>query len=192
MQLTIPPLRERREDIPSLARFHSLAAAKRIGLPPVELSTDALECLKRYTWPGNIRELANVVERGVILSRQAPIEAEDLPEELRTPSVLDENFVSPEVNYTEEENQRNAISPLTEQIFRTQNIDETIWDQPWRRVRHHMLHETERFYLIRLLSHTHGRVGEAARKAGLSERGLFEKMKRHGLSKENFRVRRSN
>ena len=66
--LTLPPLRERREDIPRLTRHFVQKHAQRMGRDIETIPTSALEALKRYDWPGNIRELQNVLERAVILS----------------------------------------------------------------------------------------------------------------------------
>jgi formate hydrogenlyase transcriptional activator len=66
--LTVPPLRERREDIPLLIRYFTQKHAKRMNRPIEEIPSSAIEALTRYEWPGNIRELQNVIERSVILS----------------------------------------------------------------------------------------------------------------------------
>jgi DNA-binding NtrC family response regulator len=66
--LTVPPLRERRQDIGLLIRFFTQRYAKKLNRAIEEISPTALEALTRYDWPGNIRELRNVVERSVILS----------------------------------------------------------------------------------------------------------------------------
>jgi formate hydrogenlyase transcriptional activator len=66
--LTIPPLRERREDIPQLIRFFTQKYAKKMNRVVEEIPSTALEALTAYHWPGNIRELQNMVERAVILS----------------------------------------------------------------------------------------------------------------------------
>jgi transcriptional regulator with GAF, ATPase, and Fis domain len=72
--LKVPPLRDRLEDIPILAASFLAQAAKRIHCPAVPLLTrDNVEDLKRYAWPGNIRELQNVIERAVILARGGPL-----------------------------------------------------------------------------------------------------------------------
>lgn len=73
--LHLPPLRKRREDIPGLSA-HFL---KKLGAPPdVKFSDAAIAAMQKYPWPGNIRELQNIVERSVILRRRAVIEASDL------------------------------------------------------------------------------------------------------------------
>jgi DNA-binding NtrC family response regulator len=66
--LSVPPLRERREDIPLLTRYFVQKHAQRMGRPIDEIPTSAMEALTRYDWPGNIRELQNVLERSVILT----------------------------------------------------------------------------------------------------------------------------
>ena len=66
--LDIPPLRERREDIPLLAEHMLDKSCRKLGLPAKKLSEDAVAALMRYDWPGNVRELANTIERAVILA----------------------------------------------------------------------------------------------------------------------------
>ena len=66
--LSVPPLRDRREDIPLLTRYFVQKHAQRIGRAIDNIPTSAMEALTRYDWPGNIRELQNVLERSVILT----------------------------------------------------------------------------------------------------------------------------
>ncbi len=75
----IPPLRERREDIPLLARLFLQKFAQEAGHDLDDFDPDAMAILENYRWPGNIRELSNVVERAVIMSTGRMIFAEDLP-----------------------------------------------------------------------------------------------------------------
>ncbi|MGH7385529.1 MAG: sigma-54-dependent transcriptional regulator [Candidatus Rokuibacteriota bacterium] len=77
--VALPPLRERREDIPLLAGHFLGRAAQRLGRPLLRLSPAAVDWLLRYPWPGNVRELENVVERTAILTRGEVIEPDDLP-----------------------------------------------------------------------------------------------------------------
>ncbi len=79
----VPPLRERKEDIPLLVE-HILRRLKGRGLDRVRaVSPEAMRCLIEYPWPGNIRELENVLERGAVCSREAVLSAADLSEEVR-------------------------------------------------------------------------------------------------------------
>ncbi len=83
VELHVPPLRERRDDILPLARVLLADAALRMKRKIVALAPDAAAQLLRYDWPGNVRELGNVVERGVALARGSRVELQDLPEEIR-------------------------------------------------------------------------------------------------------------
>jgi DNA-binding NtrC family response regulator len=69
----VPPLRERMEDIPQLAAHLLEAAARRLNFREVELTEEALELLSAYDWPGNIRELQNVIERALIVTQCGPL-----------------------------------------------------------------------------------------------------------------------
>lgn len=77
--LTLPPLRERREEIPLLVEHFVRTFSEEFMRPVHALTSSAMDCLLKYAWPGNIRELRNVVERAVILAREGVIAAEDLP-----------------------------------------------------------------------------------------------------------------
>jgi two-component system nitrogen regulation response regulator NtrX len=78
----VPPLRDRKEDIPILARFFLSDFSSAYGKKTRELTDTAMEILLRYPWPGNVRELRNLVERLVIVCPQARIEPHHLPPEL--------------------------------------------------------------------------------------------------------------
>jgi two-component system NtrC family response regulator len=80
----LPPLRERREDIPALIAHFLKRFSDRYNTGRLTIGDDALELLQRYNWPGNIRELENVVERLSVLATGNAIGAADLPAEVRT------------------------------------------------------------------------------------------------------------
>jgi transcriptional regulator with GAF, ATPase, and Fis domain len=87
LKVTMPTLRERREDIPMLARHFVQKHAKRCKVKPRPISREALSCLVNYDWPGNVRELENAIEHALVLGSSDMILPEDLPESLleRTP-----------------------------------------------------------------------------------------------------------
>ena len=166
--LTMPPLRERREDIPTLLEIHLDAAARSINRTPPEVEPDALEALLRYRWPGNVRELINVAERAVLLAREPRIRLADLPPPISSSISAGRQARTPEA----------APAPAS-------------WlGQSLQAAREQVVEEFERRYLSELLAQTAGRVGEAARRAGVNERSLYEMMRRHHLRKEDFRPRR--
>jgi len=78
--LNLPPLRDRREDIPLLASHFAALTSRRLGHPVAGFTPEARACLQRYDWPGNVRELANAVERALVLGEGGLIRPEDLPE----------------------------------------------------------------------------------------------------------------
>ncbi|MCP4644148.1 MAG: sigma-54-dependent Fis family transcriptional regulator [bacterium] len=77
--ISVPPLRERTDDIPLLARHFVRSHAERMGLPGLTIGPEAEDALRQFKWPGNVRELENVMERAVALSRDDRIAATDLP-----------------------------------------------------------------------------------------------------------------
>jgi transcriptional regulator with PAS, ATPase and Fis domain len=86
--ITLPPLRERAEDIPVLAYHFLRKAEAKVNKKVARISNDALELLKRYTWPGNLRELENTVERAVVLAAGGVVEPAHLPLHIQgTPSL---------------------------------------------------------------------------------------------------------
>ena len=82
IHIELPPLRDRGTDILQLAE-HFLPELKPVKSPVNGFSAETLECFQQYRWPGNIRELRNVIERAATLSRTECIELNDLPEQLR-------------------------------------------------------------------------------------------------------------
>ena len=79
IEIAVPPLRERQEDIPALTEYFLRKAAR-----PITFSEEAQRALLRHRWPGNVRELQHVVEQAVWLSKGPVVSLEDLPEALRT------------------------------------------------------------------------------------------------------------
>jgi len=101
VDLKLPPLRERTDEIPALAARFLERHAARIGVPRRRLSPKALEMLAAYRWPGNVRELENALERALVLSEEDLIEPDALPEPVRAgsspepvPSALDPDDLS--------------------------------------------------------------------------------------------------
>jgi DNA-binding NtrC family response regulator len=81
--LTLPPLRERREDLPELVFYFLSRSARKTHKQIRQIDPAALEALELHSWPGNIRELENVIERAVVLAESDIITLDDLPQELR-------------------------------------------------------------------------------------------------------------
>ncbi len=82
LEVTLPPLRERREDILPLAQTFLVALAREMRRPVPELAASARQALANYRWPGNVRELRNTLERAMILESGRLLEAGSLPERI--------------------------------------------------------------------------------------------------------------
>jgi DNA-binding NtrC family response regulator len=94
-QIEIPPLRERREDIPALVSVFLARFAKQLGKAEPTLDPEAFERLQNYNWPGNVRELQNAIEYSVVLADQSVITVKELPREIQLPSALQEARTGP-------------------------------------------------------------------------------------------------
>ena len=171
VSLTIPPLRERREDLPALVDHFTNHFRGEIPQDISGVSNRAMEAVCRYDWPGNVRELMNVIERAMLLTTNTEVSLVDLPQNIShlAPGIEPE-FPTPEA--VDEE--RLSVPPQWLQ-------------QPLREARQKLLAEFERAYLAGLLESTGGKIGETAKRAGIQPRSLFEKMKRLGLRKEDYR-----
>ena len=80
VSLVMPPLRERREDIPMLAEYFVQKYTKKCKIKPKGIAPETLTCLVNHEWPGNVRELENAMERALVLSVSDELQPEDLPE----------------------------------------------------------------------------------------------------------------
>ena len=83
IHLTVPPLRDRREDIPELIGYFVERFTRTNGYIVKSVGPDAVKMLTEYSWPGNVRELENVIERCVVTGRNEMISVDDLPMEVR-------------------------------------------------------------------------------------------------------------
>jgi DNA-binding NtrC family response regulator len=88
VSIKLPPLRERKEDIPLLVSFFIDKHKKEVKDRPLEISKEAFQALKQYPWPGNVRELENSLLRAMLFARSSQIELGDLPPEVRGEEAL--------------------------------------------------------------------------------------------------------
>jgi len=164
LMLTIPPLRHRREDIPTMVRRFMAFYRYKIGREINGISDGALQALCEYDWPGNVRELMNVIERAILLCKTDVISMVELPHVLRNDAA-----------------EAGAI-------FQGVGIDMGRWlNMTLPEVQAVVLKQVERRYLSLLLEKTRGRVDQTARLAGIHPRGLYNKMRKLGLRKEDFK-----
>ncbi len=88
--ISIPPLRERRSDIPLLCNYFLKKLANSTNKPVTHISAEAMEHLKKYDWPGNVRELRNAIERAIVVAKGSTITVDDLPIPSSTKEVTQE------------------------------------------------------------------------------------------------------
>ncbi len=120
--IVMPPLRERREDIPLLLDSFLREFCSIYQRPPKIVSAGALELLSRYSWPGNIRELRNLVERLVLLSRSDQIEPPDLPEQIRQATGDNHPEITLQLNQPLREAEKMIISNVLSRVTRNRTL----------------------------------------------------------------------
>jgi len=109
--ITLPPLRERIDDIPLLVSHFLKKYADKAGSKSKKMSPEVVQILKKYNWPGNIRELENVIERAVVLEEGDTIAIESLPDKLRGQEIEidEERIIAEGLKNTVEQTERNII-----------------------------------------------------------------------------------
>jgi DNA-binding NtrC family response regulator len=163
--IELPALRERPGDIPLLVDHFLREVVKAGGRKSQGFDSEALGVLQRYSWPGNIRQLENVVERAVLLGQGPKLTVEDLPPELWSGSGLGSTGSS------------SAITPLNSaDAFCSQGSNA----QRGTHLRG-ALAEPERQIILRALHEQHWNRTATAEKLGINRTTLYKKMKRLGL-----------
>lgn len=116
LHIELPPLRERRADIPLLVDSFIRHASREHARPPVAISPEAMAILMQYDWPGNVRELKNLIESMVVLAPGRVIRPQDIPPEIRTLTPASTRLLPAPLPPREEQ---SAPAPELEFIFRT-------------------------------------------------------------------------
>jgi DNA-binding NtrC family response regulator len=158
--IVLPPLRERAEDIPMLARFFSEEYAARNGTAVSPLDPRALELLCTHSWPGNVRELKNAIERAALLAAGLPILPQHLPIEVQRASGIPSNGHG--------EAELAAAPPVAHADVVALPLGAT-------------MDEAEREMIRRTLSHTNGNKTRAAKILGISLKTMHNKVKKFEL-----------
>lgn len=114
VEIHIPPLRERAEDIPDIVNAFLEEFKEKYNKPDLSLSRDAMAVLTSYAWPGNVRELRNVIERATVLSRANVVEADDFPDKIRRPSEVAGEGIGEDRIYTMAEMERMYAQKVLE------------------------------------------------------------------------------
>jgi sigma-54 dependent transcriptional regulator, flagellar regulatory protein len=164
VHLRLPPLRERAEDIHSLAQYLLARFCASAGLPQKEIDADAWQALVSYRWPGNVRQLQNAMERAAALSGGATtIRLEDLPDEVRGGA-------------------SSGVSPASARPAAPAEIEERIPDEGLNFET--VVTNVERELLLKSLHKTGGNKMRAAKLLNMKRTTFVEKLKRLQISTE--------
>ena len=157
LPITMPPLRERREDIPLLVDHFLSKCCAELGCPRKTVSAELMEQFMRHPWEGNVRELENLMLRGLLFAPRDEI----LPEDV--------GFREPVPR---------AVTPTGD--VAGQHL-------PYRQAKEEVLKRFNAEYLETILAATHGNVSQAAQLCGLERQALQQIMRRYGIRAETFR-----
>jgi len=157
VNIKVPPLRERKGDIPLLAQNFLRKFRKKLHKDIQTISEDALSVLMGYHWPGNVRELANVIERTVIMAKDPIITADEI------------GFL---VNPTSSRPHNGFNFTMSESLHE---------------VRKKVVETVEKEYLAMLLKRFNGSIKLVAEHSGMTPRGIYKMMKKYGLTKYDFK-----
>jgi len=154
--IILPPLRERMNDIDELCEYFCERDSAIADHGPCEVSPDAMRLLKSYPWPGNVRQLQNVIRRAILVSGTRELRPEhfDLPSE-----------------DTEEFEQEPAPDNARDEVLTTLQRGEIV-----------PLHEVEGMLIRQALQLTNGNITESAEKLGISRSTIYRKLQEHGVS----------
>jgi two-component system response regulator AtoC len=169
VQIELPALRDRREDIGLLASYFLERAAAHTGRTGLTFSPEAMQLLERYDYPGNVRELENAIEHAVVISDGLRINAADLPAAVREPRLLQEgadHAAAPGASFAARETTQSVAGTSQEDTRET-------WS----------LAEVEKEHIQRVLARHHGNATAAAKQLGLSRTTLWRKLREYGLKR---------
>jgi len=155
--LRLPPLRERKSDLPILVDQFVKRHARAMGKSITGVTEDALRLLTSYPWPGNIRELENIMERAVILAQQSKIGPDDLPDELRHPA-------APEPSAPLRAAPRAAAEPPADSAGLKDSLK-----------------APERELILKVLTEVRWNRSEAAKRLGIHRSTLYHKLRQLGI-----------
>ena len=157
VQLELPPLRERGEDLPALCDRFLEQVAERLGREKRRLSSEALACLAQHAWPGNVRELRNVLEQAAVLSSGEEIEEADLQ-------------LAP-----------GRVPHASASSAASDDPDATFSD-----AKKQMIESFEREFLLNALRANEGNVSQTARSIGMVRQSLQQKIRELGLRESDW------
>lgn len=165
VSITIPPLRERKEDIPLLVSYFISKYSKKYNKVVQGVSQDVMALFMDYDWPGNVREIENTIARGVIITAAPLIMKEHLPHEFVQKIEEGQNYALTHKSKVE----ADEISSDTEEIIPLPQIIEKI----------------EKREILKALERANGNKTRAAKMLGISRKSLFNKLRQYNITIDN-------
>jgi DNA-binding NtrC family response regulator len=169
LELVSPPLRDRHGDITHLAKIFVERIAARDQIPAPTLTEEALEVLNAYRWPGNLRELQNVMERVVCLTTSSEIGVEIVGQ------AIEQRVVLPSAGSAVSVEGVGSVAPAGASVAGAYTHQD-------------FLSNNERLYIEELLRRHRGNVSRAAKEAKMSRQGLHKALLRLGINASNYRA----
>ena len=160
MPIFLPPLRERADDIPVLAQTFLQKFSKTHGKNITSLDSDCLDLMKKYRWPGNIRELENVIERAFIIESSTIMTKSSLPDQIRE-----------EINKNTQTLQKQAsptggsLEPLNFEVFKEQ---------------------AEKDFIVSALKANKGKINQTVAQANIPKNTLLRKIRKYGINVKDY------
>ena len=159
--LSLPPLRERAEDIPELVRYFLLRYGRDLGVTSPSIQSEAIELLSAQQWPGNVRELENVVRKALLISRGYPISVEDVRRSLS--------------GAAKREQASSALAGYVAELLTAASVGEL------QNAHATLIEAAERELVSQAIKLAQGNQAKAARWLGISRFTMREKLQRFGL-----------
>lgn len=166
VSLELPPLRDRPDDIPLLLRhflhtkpFNRKSDSEELIIK--NITPEALEKLTTFNWPGNVRQLLNVVERSISFASGDTFTLDDIPQSIKQP-----------------------VEPKPSPVVPPQNVESP--NAPFKRAKEKIISDFEKNYLVKLLTFHNGNITQAAREADIDRKYFRKLMTKHGIETENL------
>lgn len=166
-ELHIPPLRERKEDIPEIVYHMSSKRCHDLGLEPKRISLEVIEMLNDYHWPGNVRELIHTVDKMLAAAQnESVLHPHHLPVHLRVTS--------------KRKSLQGEADPSLDEVAQSMAQSSSM---SWKAYREHIATLAEKRYFEALYEQTRGSVRDMARRAGLTQARIYGLLKKHDLGR---------
>jgi two-component system nitrogen regulation response regulator GlnG len=168
VRIHLPPLRERREDIPLLANYFLTKFSAAQNTPRKSISSEAIDALEKYHWPGNVRELENVLQRAVVVAKGETISDYDLPQEIFAKPLTTKNKIAAQ------ESERGKLADIAAQLFDWARRDKELKIIP----------AVEKELIINALRDTKGNQVHAAKLLGITRATLRKRIAKFGIKRD--------